>query len=112
VIAAKSYIAASKLGDAFSRLGWSRRGVCAMPLSDAALVAVQYRSDAFGCNRVVACDACRLLRWMSAHIGRCGSFADFLRVLDKKEEFHAPVQPELLPLSELAPAARRSMRPD
>lgn len=106
---AKSIAAARQLGDIFAKLLWHRHGLYVMPLDSPSDVAIQYRPEG-GSLRVVACDAYKLMRWLSANAGTSGSWVKFLAILDKKDEHTTPIQ-HYLPM-EMPRVAQRSMIPD
>lgn len=107
---AKSVAAARALGDVFSKLLWHRHGVHALPIDKPTEVAVQYRSDAHGCVRIVRCDSAGLGRWLAKNAMTQGGWARFCGLLDKKDEYLKAVQQEL-PM-ELPRVAQRAMLPD
>lgn|GEM_PF-3045463 len=109
---AKSVAAAQQLGDIFARLQWHRRGIYATAGSNPSTVAIQYKSEQFGCCRVVVCDALALMRWLKENATKQGVWVRLLSILDKKTELHASVRQELLPLDSLDPAPRRALMPD
>lgn len=106
---AKSIAAARQLGDIFAKLLWHRHGLYVMPLDSPSDVAIQYRPEG-GSLRVVACDAYKLMRWLSANAGTSGAWVKFLAILDKKDEHTNPIQ-QYLPM-EMPRVAQRSMIPD
>lgn len=107
---AKSVAAARALGDVFSKLMWHRHGVHALPLDKPTEVAIQYRSDALGCVRIVTCDAAGLARWLRQNAVMQGGWARFCGILDKKPEHNKVIQQEL-PM-DLPRVAQHSMIPD
>lgn len=110
VMDAKSEAAARTLGDVFAKLMWHRHGVHALPMDKPTEVAIQYRSDALGCVRIVICDAAGLGRWLAKNAMTQGGWARFLDVLDKKPEHNKAIQQEL-PM-EMPRVAKQSMLPD
>ena len=109
----KSTLAARELGDIFAKMGWVRRGIFAWGVSDPTRVAVQYKSDALGQNRVVLCDPIRLLSWLRENVERPAAWSKLLAILDRKpERVDKLVQQPLFPADSLPPAVRHSMAPN
>lgn len=102
----KSLAAASGLNDLFSKFGWR---YTAYPEPHPGTVAIQYKSEALGMLRSVACDPLNLARWLQDHHLQPGARAEFERLLDRKpERSGAPVQQELN-LGADSPLVRESM---
>lgn len=109
MIDGRSNLLASELNDIFSRLGWHRSGFVAIPTESANSVAVQYRSPKFGAVRIVSCDALGVARWLKTNAIKPGGKAQFLAILDRKDNLPAAPVQQMLNLSE--PLARRAMKP-
>ena len=102
--------AARATGDVFAKLRWHRYGVHALPVETPTDIAVQYKSEAFGCVRIVRCDSAGLGRWLAKNAMTQGGWARFCGILDKKAEHKKAIQQEL-PM-EMPRVAKQSMIPD
>lgn len=104
--------AAARLNDVLQERGWDRRGMRVFPTAKQWEVEVQYRSEAQGAVRVVACDADKLSRWIRANEAKPGCWVQLLSLLDRKVETHrSSMTPLLFPSAELTPTVRYSMSP-
>lgn len=105
---AKSVQAAAKVNDFFSAFEWW--AYRAYGTATAHEVAVEYKSRAQGCLRVVAVDGERMAAWLSRNGYRQGARDEFEELLDRKEETTAtPDQPEFS-FEDMPSIAKKSMK--